>query len=64
MKELNTLKLIATLIVRDKIQEGLVRTLRVSTQHQITDSFTKALGYGPFIHLISKMNIVNLFPSS
>jgi hypothetical protein len=51
-------------IVRDKIQEGLVQTLHVSTQHQIIDSFTKALGYGPFIHLISKMNIVNLFPSS
>jgi hypothetical protein len=51
-------------IVRDKIQEGLIRTLHVSTQHQLADLFTKALGFAPFSHLISKMNVVNLFPSS
>jgi hypothetical protein len=51
-------------IVRDKIQVGLIRTLHVTTQHQIADLFTKALGHGPFFHLISKMNVVNLFPSS
>ena len=51
-------------IVRDKIQEGFIRTLNVSTRYQLADLFTKALGYAPFSHLISKMNIVNLFPSS
>jgi hypothetical protein len=51
-------------IVRDKIQELLIQTLHVSTQHQIADLFTKALGFGPFSHLIFKMNAVNLFPPS
>jgi len=51
-------------LVREKIQAGLIRTLHVKTQHQLADLFTKALGHGPFFHLISKMNVVNLFPSS
>jgi hypothetical protein len=51
-------------IVRDKIQDGLIRTLHVTTQHQIADLFTKASGHDHFFHLISKMNVVNLFPSS
>jgi hypothetical protein len=51
-------------IVRDKIQAGLIRTLHVTTQHQISDLFTKPLGHGPFFRHISKMNVVNLFPSS
>jgi len=51
-------------LVREKIQSGLIRTLHVKSQHQLADLFTKALGHGPFSHLLSKMNVVNLFPSS
>jgi hypothetical protein len=33
-------------LIRDKIQEGVVRTLHVTSQHQIADLFTKVLGWG------------------
>jgi hypothetical protein len=51
-------------LFREKIQAGLIQTLHVKTQHQLADLFIKTLGHGPFFHLISKMNVVNLFPSS
>jgi hypothetical protein len=51
-------------LFREKIQAGLIRTLHVKTQHQLANLFIKALGHGPFFHLIFKMNVVNLFPSS
>lgn len=51
-------------LIRDKIQQGIIRTLHIRTQHQLADLFTKALGFVHFQHLISKMNVLNLFPSS
>ncbi|XP_062162136.1 uncharacterized mitochondrial protein AtMg00810-like [Alnus glutinosa] len=34
--------------VRDKIQDGIIRTLHINTQHQIANIFTEALAWGPF----------------
>jgi len=50
-------------LFRDKIQEGLLRTMHITTQHQIADIFTKALGRIPFEHLLSEMNILNIYSS-
>jgi hypothetical protein len=51
-------------LIRDKIQEGIIRTLHINTHHQLADLLTKALGFAHFHHLVSKMNVLNLFPSS
>jgi hypothetical protein len=48
-------------IVRDKIQQGLLRTMHVTSQHQVADIFTKPLGRIPFEFLKSKMNLFNLY---
>jgi hypothetical protein len=48
-------------LVRDKIQENVIRTLHVKSLHQLADLFTKALGSNLFHHLLSKMNIINIF---
>jgi hypothetical protein len=50
-------------LVRDKIQQGLLQTMHITTQHQLADIFTKALGRAPFEYLLSKMNIVNIYLS-
>jgi hypothetical protein len=50
-------------LVRDKIQQGSLRTMHITTQHQLADIFTKALGRVPFEFLLSKMNIVNIYSS-
>jgi hypothetical protein len=51
-------------VVREKIQSGLVRTLHVSSSHQLADLFTKPLGSEVFRSLLSKMNILNIHCSS
>jgi hypothetical protein len=48
-------------LVRDKIQENIIRTLHVKSLHQLADIFTKALGSHSFHHLLSKMDIINIF---
>jgi hypothetical protein len=48
-------------LVRDKIQENVIRTLHVKSLHQLADLFTKPLGSHLFHHLLSKMNIINIF---
>jgi hypothetical protein len=45
---------------RDKIQAGLLKTLHVSTTHQLADIFTKPLGFAQFSSLLSKLGIVNI----
>jgi hypothetical protein len=51
-------------LIHDKIQEGIIRTLHINTHHQLADLLTKALGFARFHHLVSKMNVLNIFPSS
>ena len=48
-------------LVREKIQDGLVRTLHVSSQNQLADLMTKALGSAQFHSLLSKMGINNIY---
>jgi hypothetical protein len=47
-------------LVREKIQDGFVRTLHVSSQNQLADLMTKALGSAQFHSLLSKMGINNI----
>uniref|UniRef100_A0A2N9HW11 Reverse transcriptase Ty1/copia-type domain-containing protein n=1 Tax=Fagus sylvatica TaxID=28930 RepID=A0A2N9HW11_FAGSY len=48
-------------LVRDKIQEGLIKIFHVPIQHQLADVFTKALGKAQFLTLINKMNLCDLY---
>lgn len=50
--------------IREKIQDGVIKTFHVPTRHQIVDFFTKALGHKQFHYLLSKMNLVNMYSSS
>ena len=40
--------------IRNKIQDGVIKTFHVPTRHQIADFFIKALGYKQFYFLLSK----------
>uniref|UniRef100_A0A2N9EDY1 Reverse transcriptase Ty1/copia-type domain-containing protein n=1 Tax=Fagus sylvatica TaxID=28930 RepID=A0A2N9EDY1_FAGSY len=44
-------------LVRDKIQEGLIRSLHVPSKHQVADIMTKALGFPLFSSLLDKMGV-------
>jgi len=44
-------------LIRDKIQQGLIRTMHITSQHQLADIFTKPLGRVSFDFLLSKRNI-------
>ena len=51
-------------VVREKIQEGILRTFHVSSRNQLADVFTKALGFSLFFHLVSKMSLHNIYSSA
>jgi hypothetical protein len=51
-------------LVREQIQQGVVRTFRVKLEHQLAYIFTKPLGYVPFYATTSKMNLLNIYASS
>ncbi|KAL5562467.1 hypothetical protein UlMin_032214 [Ulmus minor] len=51
-------------LVREKIQLGVLKTLFVSSEHQIADILTKALHPSQFYFLISKMGLKNIFSPS
>ena len=46
--------------LREKTQAGLLKTLHVSTTHQLANIFTKPLGFAQFSSLLSKLGIVNI----
>jgi hypothetical protein len=48
-------------LVREKIQQGVIHTLHVSSTTNLADIFTKPLGSAQFNVLLSKMNILNIF---
>ena len=50
-------------VVREKIQLGIIQTFHVSSQHQLADIFTKALGSSLFYPLVSKMSLHNIYSS-
>ena len=47
-------------LVRDKIQEGIIRNLHVSSKHQVANIMTKALEFPFFSSLVVKMGMHNL----
>jgi len=51
-------------VVREKIDQGIIRTLHVKSAHQLADLMTKALHRPVFQGLLSKMNVLDLFHSS
>ena len=53
------LKLIV-IIVRDAIRDGIISTSHVSTEDQLADIFTKALGKRKFLYLLGKLGICDL----
>jgi hypothetical protein len=50
-------------LVREHIQNGIIRTMHVHSHNQLADVFTKALGCPLFTSLISKMNVLNIHSS-
>ena len=48
-------------VVREKVQEGCLKTMHVSTRHQVADLLTKALHPSQFTFLLGKMGIQNIF---
>ena len=51
-------------LIREKIQAGLVRTLHVTSQNQLADIMTKALGSVQFHSLLNKMGVHNIYAPS
>ncbi|KAL5567779.1 hypothetical protein UlMin_024354 [Ulmus minor] len=51
-------------LVREKIQNGMLKTMFVSTNHQVADLFTKALHPTQFKLLLSKMGVKNIYAPS
>lgn len=50
--------------VRDKILEGVIRTVHVSNILQLADIFTKPLAASPFQNLLSKMDFTTVYSPS
>uniref|UniRef100_A0A2N9GQC0 Reverse transcriptase Ty1/copia-type domain-containing protein n=1 Tax=Fagus sylvatica TaxID=28930 RepID=A0A2N9GQC0_FAGSY len=48
-------------LIRDKIQEGIIKTFHVSTHHQLADIFTKPLGFLQFSKLLGKMGLHDIY---
>uniref|UniRef100_A0A2N9J7U1 Reverse transcriptase Ty1/copia-type domain-containing protein n=1 Tax=Fagus sylvatica TaxID=28930 RepID=A0A2N9J7U1_FAGSY len=46
--------------IRDKIQDGLLKILHISSTHQLADIFTKPLSFVSFSHLLSKLGVLNI----
>ena len=50
--------------IREKIEDGVIKTFHVPTRHQLPDLFTKPLHQKQFMFLLSKMNLINIYGSS
>ena len=46
--------------MRDAIRDGIISTSHVSTEDQLADIFTKALGKRKFLYLLRKLGICDL----
>ena len=51
-------------VVRDKVQENVVRLFFTPTHTQLADLLTKALNSSQLRHLLSKMNVMNIHVST
>ena len=50
-------------IVRDKVQDGVIRLMNIRSQSQLADLLTKALNLTQFTTLLDKMGILNIHSS-
>ena len=50
--------------VREKIQDGPIKTFHVSTKHHLVDLLTKPLGHQQFNNLLCKMGMSNIYAIS
>lgn len=50
--------------IKDKIQNSLVQTLHVSSQHQVANMLTKSSGHDQHSKLLSKFGVVNIIHPS
>jgi hypothetical protein len=48
-------------LVREKVQQGLLRLLPISTQEQLADFLTKALPTSKFNNLLSKLGLLDIY---
>ncbi|GAU31242.1 hypothetical protein TSUD_149280 [Trifolium subterraneum] len=48
-------------LVREKVQQGLLRLLPISTEDQLADCLTKSLAAPKFNELISKLGLIDIF---
>ena len=51
-------------VVRDKVQDNVVRLFFTPTHTQLADFLTKALNSSQLRHLLSKMNVMNIHVST
>lgn len=47
--------------IREKISNGVIKTVKIESAHQTTDLFTKGLGSKQHNYLCSKLNMYNVF---
>lgn len=47
-------------VVKDKVREGFIQPLHMSSKDQVADMFTKILSYPLFHHLCSKLGLIQL----
>lgn len=50
--------------IREKVQQGLIKTMYIHTKDQQADLFTKALGRTQHAFLVGKLGLLNLFNRS
>lgn len=50
--------------IREKVEDGVIKTFHVPTRHQLANLFTKPLHQKQFMFLLSKMNLINIYSSS
>ena len=51
-------------MVRDKIAKGVIRTFHVTSNLQVVDIFTKALGLPTFSRLMNRLGLIDIFAPS
>ncbi|GAU49938.1 hypothetical protein TSUD_290950 [Trifolium subterraneum] len=51
-------------LVREKVQEGMLRLLPIATQDQLTDCFTKALSASKFHQFMIKLGLLDIYQAS
>lgn len=50
--------------IRDKIKEGVVETMHISTQHQLANMLTKGLTQAQHLYHLNKLGVLNVMHPS